>query len=92
MLLPSLTVLVAEGSCCWEVFSRPGYKVTVITCLDIQYLDPNLGLRLGVGHKFCSQAIATELIYSDRKSDASIFGQHTKSQSHLCQELDKQCR
>ena len=32
-LLPAYTVLQAEGGCCWEVFSRPGYQVT-ITCPD----------------------------------------------------------
>ena len=29
--LPTKTVLVAEGNCCWDVYSRPGYRVRIVT-------------------------------------------------------------
>ena len=31
--LPTRTVLVAEGNCCWDVYSRPGYRVRIVTMI-----------------------------------------------------------
>ena len=31
--LPTKTVLVAEGNCCWDVYSRPGYRVRIVTMI-----------------------------------------------------------